>query len=392
MKRIVTILLLVVCMANAVNVAGQSNRNLKVALLMPLFYDNIDELSFNQYNISEKRNINYRCFSYISFYEGIRIALDKLEKDGFKVSLFVFDVGENDVKKTAEALGYENMKDMDLIVSLVFKNSFDMISRFAQENKIPLINPMSSNENILQNEYVFKIQPDNISIAQTTLKYIQEKHPKANVVVLYEDNKNNIPLINWYKLHLSEYGFSYTMLNYKKNASKLKTCLKPNANNVVINIINIQDNNEDKVFASNLIKKLCSFASYKITLFAPFEWLDYTNIDYSQMVKLDYHFTLTYLNDYTNPNFVSFVKEYRKHFKTEPDKIYASLGYDVMMYFMKALQEKNINISSDPNIRDMQEMINHYHFKHLDNYAGWQNETTTIYNIRNYKIKSEWSY
>ena len=108
--------------------------------------------------------------------------------------------------------------------------------------------------------------------------------------------------------------------------------------------------------------------------------------------RLDYHFTLTYLNDYTNPNFVDFVKEYRKHFRTEPDKIYAALGYDIMMYFIKALKEKKQSLTSEPNIKDMQEMINHYHFRHLPNYPGWQNETTTIYNIKNYKIKSEWSY
>lgn len=392
MKRKLKILLLVlVCLAVG-NVYSQSRQEIKIAMLLPLYYDNIDELSFNQYNIAEKRNANYRCFSYISFYEGARIALDKLERQGYKITFFVFDVGESDIKKTSEVLEQEEMKEMDLIVPLVFKNSFDLISKFSQEHQIPLVNPMSPNNDILLNEYVFKIQPDDISIAQTTMKYIQEKHSNSNVIILYEDSKKDNSLINWYKSNINSYTSSWTIINYKKNAAKLKNYFKPNVKNIVINLITKIDPNENKVFANTLTKKLFGFNNYDITLFAPFEWLDFSNIDYSMLERLDYHFTLTYLNDYTNPNFVDFVKEYRKHFRTEPDKIYAALGYDIMMYFIKALKEKKQSLTSEPNIKDMQEMINHYHFRHLPNYPGWQNETTTIYNIKNYKIKSEWSY
>ncbi len=373
------------------NIFRKSKKEINVAMFLPLFYENIDELSFNQYNIAEKRSKSYKCFSYISFYEGARIALNRLENEGYKVVLHVFDVEENNTDKTHKALQYEQMKNMDFLIALVFKNSFDLISSFARENKIPLVNPMSPNMEILQNEYVFKIQPDDISNAQTIMKYIQEKHPQANVIVLYENDKNKTSLINWYKDNIASYTSSWTIINYGKNANKLKTYLKPSSNNIFINLIE-KSNNDDKVFANALIKKLFGFSSYKITLFAPFEWLDYNNIDYSMMEKVDYHFTLTYLNDYSNPNFVDFVKEYRKHFKTEPDKFYAALGYDIMLYFIDAINIKGKTLQTGPNVKNNQKMINRYHFKHLGDYPGWQNETTTIYNIRNYKIKSEWSY
>lgn len=393
------ILLLFLCLLFSSNIIAQTDnifrktkKEIKIAMFLPLFYDNIDELSFNQYNIAEKRSKPYKCFSYISFYEGARIALDILENKGYKISLHVFDVGENDTSKTKEALQYEQMKEMNLIVPLVFKNSFDMIASFARQNHIPVVNPMSTNMSILENECVFKIQPDDISKAQTIMKYIQEKHSKANVIVLYENNKNNASLVEWYKGNISSYTSNWTIINYGKNATKLKTYLKPEKNNIIINLIEKSSLNDNKVFANTLIKKLSSFSSYRITLFAPFDWLDYNNVDYSMMENLDYHFTLTYLNDYTNPNFVDFVKDYRKHFKTEPDKFYAALGYDIMLYFITALNTKGKDLQNAPNIKNDGQMINHYHFKHVNNLPGWQNETTTIYNIRNYKIKSEWSY
>ena len=359
---------------------------------MPLFYENIDELSFNQYNIEEKKSKQYKCFSYISFYEGARIALNMLEKEGYKVSLYVFDVGENDTKKTSEALNYKEMKDMDLIIPLVFKNSFDLISSFAEENKIAVVNPMSPSDEILKNECVFKIQPDDISVAETIMKYVSEKHKDANAVILFEDGQGNNALINWYKENITNYTSSWTIINYKKNSSKLNNYIKPGVNNIVISLVTRKTENDNKLFASNLLKTLSSQKNKKITLFAPYGWLDYNNLDYSLLESLDYHFTLPYLNDYSNPNFVDFVKEYRTHFKTEPDKIYAALGYDITMYFVKALGTKGNNLLNEPNIKDMYKMINRYHFKHKGNYPGWQNERTTVYNIKNYKIKSEWSY
>lgn len=380
--------------------ATKSQKNhFKVAMLLPLFYDNIDELSFNQYNIEEKKIANirnpYKCFSYISFYEGARIALDKLEKQGYKVSLYVFDVGEDDTQKMAKTLEYPTMKEMDLIVPLVFKNSFSMVSSFAQKNSIPVVNPMSSADNILTSEYIFKIQPNDISEAKTVLTYIAEKQKGSQVIVLFDDSNTPSYLLNWYKNNITTYlpDGSWTMLNYRKSANKLKSYLKSDKRNIIVNIIKNNTGDFNKTHAKKLSQSLAEMASsYKISLFAQYDWLNYGNVDYSTMDKLDFHFTLTYYNDYTNPNFVNFVKEYRKNFKTEPDKIYAALGYDIFMYFLTAMKERGENFMLTPNTKNTNGMINHFRFKKSENNLGWQNETTTIYKLSNYKIQSEWSY
>ena len=48
------------------NNLSDSKKEIKIAVLMPLFYENIDDLAFNEYNIDERRNRNYKCFTYIS--------------------------------------------------------------------------------------------------------------------------------------------------------------------------------------------------------------------------------------------------------------------------------------------------------------------------------------
>lgn len=366
--------------------------HINVALLLPLYYENMSELSFNKYNIAEKGNKNYKCFSYISFFEGARIALDKLEKQGYNISMYVFDVGEDDKEKMNHALNYPVMKEMDLIIPLVFKNSFNLVSDFSKKYNIPLVNPMSPSEDILTNSYVFKIQPSDISEAETIMKYVEAKIDNPNVIVIYEDGKVSKSLIDFYKTRLSSVQYPWTMINYRKYQSRLLTYFKKDKKNIVINLIDNPRERDNITYANSLLKRLAESKGFNITLFSQYSWIEFNNMDFSLLEKLNYHFTLSYLNDYTNPNFVSFVKDYRNNFKTEPDKIYAGIGYDIITYFIPTLIEKGDDFMNDPNTKNEKNMINRYRFLRDDKNHGYQNKTTTIYKISNYKIKSEWNY
>ena len=111
-------------------------------------------------------------------------------------------------------------------------------------------------------------------------------------------------------------------------------------------------------------------------------------MNFELLENFNFHFTLSYLNDYTNTNFVEFVKKFRHHFKTEPDKFYAALGYDIMMYFVQGVVENGDEFIENPQVSDLSEMINPYYFERRDATRGYQNKRTTIYKMENYKIKS----
>ena len=63
----------------------QKSTKLNIALMLPLNYEEIDKLTFTKFNIDEKKRQRYKCFEYINFYEGARIALDVLEKEGYNI-------------------------------------------------------------------------------------------------------------------------------------------------------------------------------------------------------------------------------------------------------------------------------------------------------------------
>ena len=48
------------------------SKKINVAVLLPLNYEEVDKLTFTKFNIDEKKRQRYKCFEYVSFYEGAR--------------------------------------------------------------------------------------------------------------------------------------------------------------------------------------------------------------------------------------------------------------------------------------------------------------------------------
>lgn len=361
---------------------------INIAVLLPLNYEEVDKLTFTKFNIDEKKRLKYKCFEYINFYEGMRIALDVLEKEGYKVDCYVYDVGENDINKMQQALQAKEMEDMDLIIPLVFKQPFSIAAEFARNNEIPIVNPMSTDLSILDNNYVFKIQPSQAAEVETVVRLLRKNFSQSKVIVLYDNNPQIQSMVKYYELLLSKGTAPYVLMDYNKYSARITNQLSSSNGNVVINLVDKGNIRENESYAKRLCKIFSSKPEANIVLFADYTWMEFPTFDLTLLDKYRFHFVLSYLNDYSNPDFVNFVKIFREHFKTEPDKIYAALGYDIMIYFVRSLIENGEDFMSEPNMDDTKTMISPFRFERQDETKGYQNKMTTIYAIENYKIKS----
>lgn len=363
-------------------------KSLNIAMFLPLSYDRISELDFTKFNIEDKKRLKYRCFEYITFYEGARIALDKLEKEGYSVSLYVYDVGEEDVAEMNKVLQNPEMKTMDLLIPLVFQKCFTAAADFALKNSIPIINPMSPNPTIVENNpFVFKIQPSTIADVETTVRYIRNNFTSPNIILLFTPKEKLI--MEMYQRAIERENWTWCGIDFNKYQNRIFEKIDTKKENIYISIVDKGNQQLNEAYANTLLMKLNNNKGLPpINLIAQYDWLDYPSLDLKLIQKFNFHFTLSYLNDYTNQNFVEFVKEYRKHFRQEPDKIYAALGYDIMMYFVPAMQHKGNSFITEPNEDRTKVMINSFYFDRKDPKDGWQNRRTVVYKISDYKIIS----
>ncbi len=367
---------------------ADKQRKINMAVFMPLNYDYVEQLTFTKFNIDEKKRQRYKCFDYIHFYEGMRIALNNLEKAGYKIDCYVYDVADNDVQKVQEALNLPKMKDMDIIIPLVFKQPFSLIADFAKREEIPVVNPMSNDLSILDNNYVFKIQPSPAAEVETIIRYIRKNYSDANVIVVHDASAGIKTTLDYYQQLLSKGNNPWSVVDYNKQAAKLSSKLKDGKKNIVINLVDKGNSRDNENYSKRLLSSFSFKKDVDIILFADYSWIEFPHLDYTLLERYNYHFTLNHFNDYTNLNFVNFVKDYRENFKTEPDRTYATLGHDIVMFFVSSILSHGEDFIQNPNLNRVDKVINSFFFERKDENSGYQNKKTTIYEMENYQIRA----
>lgn len=122
----------------------------------------------------------------IKFLEGIELGLNKLKEEGIEINLLTFDTRMS-ASVTRSILAEESMKELDLIIGPIYSGPTNEVVRFAKENKVNMINPLSSNGEILiDNPFAFLYYPSNESLAIAAADHARKnfRHNK-NTAIFY---------------------------------------------------------------------------------------------------------------------------------------------------------------------------------------------------------------
>ncbi len=173
----------------AVGVAGTSGcaarphtKSFKVALMIPLYLEEIDSLNVNQFMMEPRKH--FEPFRFVQFLEGALLASDSLQKQGMTLQLFVYDVDQK-LTKTSKVLSKPELKNMDLIIGPFYSRSFDQVAFFANHFHIPIVNPLTfRNEVVRQHDDVVKVKPDAIYESGLLKKIIQRDYSNDKVFLI----------------------------------------------------------------------------------------------------------------------------------------------------------------------------------------------------------------
>lgn len=351
---------------------------IKVALLMPLYLKQIDEISTSKFDIEQRGKKSYRQFEFIEFYEGIMLALDELDKQGISVELNVVDVSENSSQAVETAFISHRVTQSDFIVALLFRESFDKAAELAQQAGVYIVNPMATRSELCStNPYMVKIQPSVAGQVEIMLKNMKVERPDAHLYIIHSNAKAEKPMLEELKRQLDgRKDIRYTIFNWSQNA-KLAATLKTTPN---CNVISIYDQGRDnnRVFVSNLLNRLSAFKNNPPTLYSFSDWTrDYSDIDFSQLQHLNYH-TFYSSWDMTNQVHVDFLKAFRSKFASEPTSQLAANGYDLMLYIVSSLKRRGTDFWTTPT-NTLPSLINPLHLNQSG--MGLENDRSQLYRL-----------
>lgn len=303
------------------NTTDDNTRTYKIAYLLP-------------FSIGEKeRNVNIERF--IDFYRGSLIAMEDIKTSGVSLEVYTFDT-QLGTSKTQEIVKSKLPKDIDLIIGPAYPEQISQVASFAKKNNIVQVVPFTShisNSDRYAQQYQFNPVPNDLD--KIVAANIFNKFKDNNIYMVYFSNEEN------------EKSF-YTLPEQLERLMKLKS--------VRYVKLNISDISKDKIasIANNnkhnlMVIRQCQTNDFQslidmfdnntrnITFVTEHNIFDYAQKDKSLKNKDLVSYSL-FNTAPTNKYISSYNNYFPTRSKAQSTPNYDLLGYDITLYFCKALQ------------------------------------------------------
>ena len=153
----------------------------------------------------------------MDLYTGINYGFKNNDSISTNIEILSFDTKRNPdtIKKLIEDGSLDNV---DLIIGPLYSKPIEIVKQFCLEKKVLMINPLSSNNKIIDdNNYSFLFKPSINTIAKQTADYsINNFSKNKNVLIFYENNYQDSLIASLYKQKLDSSNFN---IIYSKSVS-----------------------------------------------------------------------------------------------------------------------------------------------------------------------------
>lgn len=361
----------------------------KVALLLPfsakdypVFVDTLVEKMPVQ--------ISARSEQFISFYEGVLLAVDSLKNQGYKVNLKVFDT-ERSAEKMYTMVDEIDRFHPDLIIGPVYGSVYKALMDDLTNKNIPVIYPLSSrSEEFGVYPDFIQVNPSMKALTVAMSDWLHEEAEEANLVCLNltgnEVSHSDLEDIRLFKEYMHRIG---SMNFYDWNTSAvpldgLRLQLLPDRENIII----LPTTKEAEV--SKILPVLSALTDgYRITVVGFPEWQAFTSVDHETYFKLNTKiFTYSYVDNTTEPA-KRFALKYRKYFYTEPNNL-AYKAFDMSLYFIELAAKYRDRTLDALEFYPRNGDFSRFYFQKMEGQAGKENQGFYIVNFgSDYRLKIE---
>lgn len=334
-----------------------NRKQLRVALLLPLFVDEntfpdttqpeTDEASFatdaDTTSQPETPPLYSRSLNFLEFYQGVLTALHDLRAHGFQIALHTYDTGR-EVQKLDEILQEPDLSQADLIIGPFYSEMLSRINRFAQENQIGFVSPLTENTTLLNgNPYMLQFFPTAGMAHSLMLQYL-ESQGDAHIIFIRNSSEvmpsDDLAFMQQVRQRIP--AGQFTSIDMQADQKDVFGEGFFNEENRYV----IVTTSTEELFAANLMAQLNVASQHcDIRLCGPEKWTQYVNIDLDYFHQLNFHYCAPFFIDRSQPETQAFLQRYQTLFQTEPYEIlskgynYAFLGYDICTYFVQMIQK-----------------------------------------------------
>ncbi|QZE12718.1 LysM peptidoglycan-binding domain-containing protein [Halosquirtibacter laminarini] len=331
-----------------------------------------------------------RSKNFLSFYEGMMMGIDSLNRKGLNVKVYLFDT-EKKTQSIDSLYATGIFSNLDLIVGPIFPNTQQAVMKYIKDKNVPVISPLSSNDkNTKKYENLYQVNPSSAYKAKMTSEYVIDTYLDQNIIAfktndevltkelvtpvkdaMFKEHVNRENDVNFTEFKLDLYGIE-----------GLRFILKRERPNVIL----LPSKNEAVV--SQTLGQLNALAlDFNITVIGFNEWTKYRSVKEEVFHNLNLKYLTPYHINYQATQTISFIKNYKKYYYAEPNN-FAFQGFDISIYFGEAMLKYGNNFPQmmiDNNVTLNQMNPN---FVKISKFGGFMNHTLFIMNYnKEFEVK-----
>ncbi|MCU0357176.1 MAG: ABC transporter substrate-binding protein [Cyclobacteriaceae bacterium] len=283
----------------------------------------------------------------LDLYEGMKLAVDTLAKQGISISLRAYDT-ERSTARIKNILEYNEIMNTDLIVGPLFPEENKLIQDFSKQHQINLFNPVSNNFDLVRdNPYGFLFMPSLETLGEESARLMDKQLTNKKCLVFMGDTRRDSTLAMSFVRGAQ--GTGIKILNVERFTKE--------SSGRVLNILATPTEYDEfrypKQFTLPKDSLGCVFVASddpliyakvingvttrgdKVTVIGSENWLDQTT-DYEKFQALDIMLfapTFTAPDDPDNRAFqANFIKAHGRVSSNSPYQNYVKVGYEFMLF------------------------------------------------------------
>jgi ABC-type branched-subunit amino acid transport system substrate-binding protein len=218
-------------------------------------------------------------------------------------------------------------------------------------------------------------------------QYVAKWHVSDNVIVIGTSSVKDAAYVTAFQkaYNTARFPLGNDSVKVLKGVTGLDALVSATANNVLVVPSNSQ------VFVTDLLRSLNTMADKdkkKFTLYGMPTWMTYENLDFSYLQTLNFHYATPYFIDYSDSLTKHFLRVYKQTCKGDASQ-YVFQGYDVTMFYLKALREYGTGLQQKlPEIKSSG-LQQSFDFYQPDSESGYENRGVMIISMQDYQLVKE---
>ncbi len=302
----------------------------RIDVLAPLYMDELVKGNATTF----RNKVPVKALAGISFYEGVKLAVDTIDKSQHKIDVYVHDITASRTSVT-QLIQNKTLASSDLLIGVVTSSDVTALANFAQKKQINFISVLSpSDGGISNNPYFTLLQPTLHTHCDKIRISARKKFPRSRLF-LYRRSTTEVDETA-YRLITADEEKRYEVITCDKlpSPARLRQLFDSTETNVIIMPV------LDTDYAGSLLEQLKDvFPEYRFEVFGMPSWNNRAFLKRTEeFINIAFSFTTPFYFDHTTASGRALSERYGKTYGGIPNE-WVFRGYETFLWYAGLLSK-----------------------------------------------------